>query len=217
MSTPINQQSQKEKKPAPRQGQGTPKSQAAAPKSTPAQPKPERAAARPAQNAGKAAQVAAKAVNQPQPKAAASPTPKAATPPAPRPRDPSVARRDERREARRLEIQARQQERTRELRQMKRQRLLIRYDLIIAPILLIGLVALFLVIQQPIGALIAGLIIVFGAVTILAYATLMPTSQASRLARPRSPALAEAEVVERTISEGDQPPGAQTSEGEKAD
>jgi hypothetical protein len=131
----------------------------------------------------------------------------------PKPRDPSLARRDERREARRLEIRARQQERRTELRQAKRQTLLIRYDLIIAPILLIGLVSLFLVLGQPIDALIAGLLIVFGAFTVLAYATFIPATRASRLAHPRQPALGEAEVVDSTLSEDAQPPEAPSGEG----
>jgi hypothetical protein len=215
MSTPANQKTEKEKKPTPRQGQATPKGKTTPAKSTPAS-QPERAAQRPAQSSGKTAQTPAKAASQPQPKAGAVPTPKpatppapkAATPPAPKPRDPSVARRDERREERRLEIQQRQQERRLELRQAKRQKLLIRYDLLTAPILLIGLVALFLVLHLPIAALVSGLVVLFGGFTVLAYATLIPTAKTSRAGRPRSPALEEAAVVESTINDDAQPPAA---------
>jgi hypothetical protein len=119
-----------------------------------------------------------------------------------------VARRDERREARRLEIQARQRERRHELRQAKRQKLLIRYDLIVAPVLLIALVALFLVLNQPIDALISGLIILFAGFTVLAYATVMSPARTSRQARPSTPALGEAEVVEGSIDAEAQPPAA---------
>ena len=209
MSTPTNQQAGKEKKPTPRPNQAQAKAQPAAAKNTSTPAKPERATPRPTQSAGKTAQAPAKAASQPLPKVAATPTPKA--PPAPKPRDPSVARRDERREERRQEIQARQQERRVELRQAKRQKLLIRYDLIIAPILLIGLVALLLVLHQPIGALVVGLLIVFAAFTVLAYATL-PKSRSSRLAHPKSSALEAAAVVESTLND-DAPPAVQADEG----
>ena len=205
MSTPTNQQAGKEKKPTPRPNQAQAKAQPAAAKNAASPAKPERATPRPTQSAGKTAQAPAKAASQPLPKAVATPTP-----PAPKPRDPSVARRDERREERRQEIQARQQERRVELRQAKRQKLLIRYDLIIAPILLIGLVALFLVLHQPIGAIVAGLLIVFAAFTVLAYATL-PKSRNSRLARPKSSALEAAAVVEGILND-DAPPAVQADE-----
>lgn len=214
MGTPTNQQAEQEKKPTPRQNQPTAKGKTTPTKSTPNTPRQERATPRPNQSAAKTSQPSAKATSQPTPKSGAAPAPKAATPPAPRPRDPSVARRDERREARRLEIQARQQERRLELRQARRQKLLIRYDLIIAPILLIALVAILLVLHQPIGALAGGLLILFAGFTVLAYATLMPTS-ARRLARPRSPALGEAAVVESTLDE-ETPPSAAPADEEAA-
>lgn len=207
MSTPANKQTEKEGKPTPRQGQTTPKGKVT-PAKGPTTPKPAGAAQRPAQSAAPTPQAPAKAANQSPAKTGAAPAPKAATPPAPKPRDPSVARRDERREARRLEIQARQRERRHELRQAKRQKLLIRYDLIVAPVLLIALVALFLVLNQPIDALISGLIIVFAGFTVLAYATVMSPARTSRLARPRTPALEEAEVVEGSIDAEAQPPAA---------
>jgi hypothetical protein len=203
MNTPTNQQAEKEKKPTPRQSQ-TPAKGKAAPAKGSAAPKPTGAAPRPTQSAAKTPQAPAQPANQTPAKTGAAPAPK--------PRDPSVARRDERREARRLEIQARQRERRHELRQAKRQKLLIRYDLIIAPVLLIALVALFLVLHQPIEALISGLIIVFAGFTVLAYATLMTPSRASRLARPRTPSLEEAEVVESTITEDAQPPAAPSTQ-----
>lgn len=209
MSTPPNQQA--EKKPAPRQGQASPKGKAA-PAKGPTTPKPAGAAQRPAQSAAPTPQAPAKAANQSRATAGATTAPKAATPPAPKPRDPSVARRDERREARRLEIQARQRERRHELRQAKRQKLLIRYDLIVAPVLLIALVALFLVLNQPIDALISGLIIVFAGFTVLAYATVMSPARTSRLARPRTPTLEEAEVVEGSINEENNPPAASSDQ-----
>lgn len=204
MSTPPNQQAQKEKKPTPGQNQTTPKGKTTPARSQATPPKQGQTTPRPTQTAGKSSQAPAKPASQALPKAGATPTPKAA-PPAPKPRDPSVARRDERREARRLEIQTRQQERRLELRQAKRQKLIIRYDLIIAPIMLIGLVAILLVLHQPIGALIAGLLILFAGFTVLAYATLMP-SRTTRLARPKSPTLPEASVIETTLDEGTQPP-----------
>ncbi|HEU5368963.1 MAG TPA: hypothetical protein VFU69_10880 [Ktedonobacterales bacterium] len=207
MSTPANKQTEKEGKPTPRQGQ-TPTKGKAAPAKGPAAPKPMGAAPRPSQSPAQTPQVPAKPANQSPAKTGAPPAPKATTPPAPKPRDPSVARRDERREARRLEIQARQRERRHELRQAKRQTLIIRYDLIVAPILLIALVALFLVLNQPIDALISGLIILFAGFTVLAYATVMSPARTSRLARPRTPALEEAEVVEGSIDPEAQPPAA---------
>ncbi len=210
MSTPPNQQAQKEKKPTPGQNQTTPKGRTTPAKSAATPAKQTQGTARPAQNTAKPSQAPAKTTSQSLPKAGAAATPKA-TPPAPKPRDPSVARRDERREARRLEIQARQQERRQELRQAKRQKLLIRYDLIIAPIMLIGLVAILLVLHQPIGALIAGILILFAGFTVLAYATLMPT-RTSRLARSKAPTLPEASVVESTLDEGAQPPTSATSD-----
>lgn len=212
MSTPTNQQAGKEKKPTPRPNQAQAKAQPTSAKTTPTPAKPERATPRPTQSAGKTAQAPAKAASQPLPKVAATPTPKA--PPAPKPRDPSVARRDERREERRQEIQARQQDRRVELRQAKRQKLLIRYDLITAPILLIGLVALFLVLHQPIGAVVAGLLIVFAAFTVLAYATL-PTSRNKRLARPKSSTLEAAAVVESTLNDNAPPPATQADEADE--
>jgi hypothetical protein len=201
MSTPTDQQAEKEKKPMPRRP-------AAMSKRKPAASQPERALQRPAQEAKQTPKAQAQSSSQPLPKAAPAPAPKAATPPAPKPRDPSVARRDERREARRLEIQARQQERHRELQQVKRQKRLIRADLIIAPIVLIGLVTFFAVIQQPIDALISGVIVVFAALSVLAFATLRPT-RTSRLARPRTTALPDATVIDSTASEGAAPPEAQ--------
>ncbi len=209
MSTPTNQQSGQAKKPAPKPGQAAPQNKTPATKNTPAASKPAqttpRATQNAAQNAAKTPQAAGKTASQSTPKTAA-PAPRATTapaprtPPAPKPRDPSVVRRDERREERRLEIQARQQERRLELRQAKRQKLLIRYDLIIAPILLIALVALFLVLHLPIEAIVSGIVILFAGFTVLAYAAVgMPTSQSRRLARPGPSALPEAEVVDSTI------------------
>ncbi len=215
MSTPANRQTEKEGKPTPRPGQTPPKGKAAAGKG-PAAPKPAGAAPRPSQSAAQSSQAPAKPASQSLPKTGATPAPKAAATPAPKPRDPSVARRDERREARRLEIQARQRERRHELRQAKRQKLLIRYDLIVAPVLLIALVALFLVLNQPIDALISGLIILFAGFTVLAYATLMMPTRTSRLARPRTPALEEAEVVEGSIDAEAQPPAALSNQEAKS-
>jgi hypothetical protein len=209
MSTPTNQQAGKEQKPTPRPGQASAKAKTTPAKNTAGAAQPARAAQRPAQSAAKPAQAPAKTPSQALPKSNVAPTPKA--PPAPKPRDPSVARRDERREERRLEIQARQQERRQELRQAKQQKLLIRYDLIIAPILLIALVAVFLVLHEPIVALVGGLVIVFAAFTVLAYATL-PMSGSKRLARPKSPALGEAAVVESTLNDDAPPPASQASD-----
>src|SRR5579862_9415889 len=219
MSTPTNQQAGKEKKPPQKQGQTTAGNKSAA-KSTSAAAKPAQITPRPAQNAAKTPQAAAKTTSPATPKAttASAPkagtqsAPKAATPPAPKPRDPSVVQRDVRREERRLEIQARQQERRQELRQAKRQKLLIRYDLIIAPILLIVLVSLFLVLHLPIEAIVSGIVVLFGGFTVLAYAAVgMPTRSAS-LARPKTPTLPQAGVVESTIDEEMPAPATQTDE-----
>jgi Flp pilus assembly protein TadB len=109
-------------------------------------------------------------------------------------------------------MRARQQERSRELRQAKSQTLLIRYDLIISPILLIALVAFFVVLHLLIIAIVAGLVILFVAFSVLAYATLLPTARTSRLTRRRPPALEEAAVVDSTISEDAPPPAAQADE-----
>jgi len=200
----------------PKQSQATPKGQAAS-KKAPAAPKPKGSAQRPAQASGKPTQSSAQTASQPimkeratlAPKTATPPAPKAATPPAPKPRDPSVARRDERREERRLEIQARQQERRLELHRAKRQKIIIRYDLIIAPILLIGLVAFFSVTRHPIDALISGLIVAFAGFTLLGFAAFMPGARTRRPARSRPTELTElTELTDDTASTSAAPDGA---------
>jgi hypothetical protein len=214
MSTPTNQQAGKEKKPAPKSGQTTPANKTT-PRNTSAAPKPGQPAQRPTQSAAKTPQATPKTTSQATPKAGTASAPKAAapaapkaTPPAPKPRDPSVVQRDARREERRLEIQARQQERRQELRQAKRQKLLIRYDLIIAPILLLILVPLFLLIHLPIEALISGLVIVFGGFSVLAYAAVGMPTRSARPARPRPSSLPEADVVDSTLNQDAPPPAA---------
>lgn len=83
-------------------------------------------------------------------------------------------------------MQARQQMRRRELQRAKRRTLLIRYDLITAPILLIGLVVFFVVTRQPL-ALISGAVVLVAAVALLAFATLMPTRNTSRPTSSEAP------------------------------
>src|SRR5579885_376037 len=138
------------------------------------------------------------------PKPASQPAARSTTPPAPKPRDPSVARRDERREQRRAEIQARQQARRLELQRAKRQALLIRYDLIIAPILLVGLVVFFVVTHQPLDAIISGAVVFVAAIALLAFATLMPT-RATGPSRPNQ----QAEAPKDSPQNNAQPPAEQ--------
>ena len=84
-------------------------------------------------------------------------------------------------------MQARQQEQRRELQQAKRRTLIIRYDFIIAPLLLIGLVVFFVLMHQTLDAVISGALVVILAIALLAFATLMPTRNTSRPARSSTP------------------------------
>lgn len=102
-------------------------------------------------------------------------------------------------------MQARQQEQRRELQQAKRQTLLIRYDLIIAPILLIGLVVFFVLMHQTLDAVISGAVVLILAIALLAFATLMPTRNTSRPAGSRTPALREGPASDDAPHSEEQP------------
>ncbi len=205
MNTPTDRQTEKEKEPAAKPGQpARPGGQAGTSKRPPAVSPPTRTPQRTGQSSAKTNQPTARAASQPPTKTSASPSPRAAAPPAPKPRDPSVARRDERREERRAEIQARQQARRLELQRAKRQTLLIRYDLIIAPILLVGLVVFFVVTHQPLDAIISGVVIFVAAIALLAFAALMPT-RATGPSRPNQ----QAEAPKDSPPDNAQPPAGQ--------
>src|SRR5579885_1814332 len=205
MNTPTDRQTEKEKKPAAKASQpARPGGQVGASKRSPVVSQPIRTPPRTDQSSVKTNQPAARAASQPPTKTPASPSPRAAAQPAPKPRDPSVARRDERREERRAEIQARQQARRLELQRAKRQALLIRYDLIIAPILLVGLVVFFVVTHQPLDAIISGAVVFVAAIALLAFATLMPT-RATGPSRPNQ----QAEAPKDSPQNNAQPPAEQ--------
>ena len=176
MSTPTNRQAEKERKPGAKpnlpaaKGQGTPIKRA------PTTPQSARAGQKPAQKEVTRVEPDTKAVSVHEEKTKAAPAPK--------PRDPSVARRDERREQRRAEIQTRQQDRRRELQQAKRQKLGIRYSIVVAAVLFIGLVAFFSFEHEWLATGISAAAVLLIELAILAFMTIAAPKRSSY--RPRS-------------------------------
>lgn len=216
MNTPTERQTEKEKKPGANQSQPTtPRGQAGTSKRPPIAPQPARAPQRASQGTGKPNQSSTRTASQPATKATTPSAPKAATPPAPKPRDPSVAQRDTRREERRAEMQARQQVRRRELQRAKRRTLLVRYDLMIAPILLIGLVVFFIVTNHLPDAIISGAAVFVAAVALLAFATLMPTRAISPLPRSETSEAQDGPASDSAQPSAEQPDDQATSDDQK--
>ncbi len=176
MSTPTDRQTAKERKPAAGQNQQKARGPADAARRIAGTPQTGRSDQRLAQREAKQPEPPTKTAREPGANTQVSP---AATPPAPKPRDPAVARRQALAEQRRAEILARQQERRRELQQAKRQKLSIRYGVMVAAVLLVSLVTFFAIEGQPVLSAISGAAVLICLMVFLAAMTMMPVNKSS--------------------------------------
>ena len=185
MSTPTNRQAGKERQPGAKSNPATAKGQGTSVKRATTTPQGARTGQKPAQK--EVTRVA------PDTKVVIEPGEKTKVSPAPKPSDPA-ARRDERLEQRRAEIQARQQDRRRELQQAKRQKLGIRYSLVAAAVLLVALVSFFNVAEHAfvVSLIVAGVIVIaeFVFLVVMTMTTPKRTSY-----RPRASAAASARLA----------------------